>query len=114
MRVLENIPARLDVEDVKRQLRLNAKAGPSADVGELVELIANTPSEGGTNLEEALQLGMEKAKEDFLAGAQNRVILLIHVRRPLRGLGKWVEGVFFQLIRISPFVQRARRNLETD
>jgi hypothetical protein len=38
MRVLENIPARLDVEDVKRQLRLNAKAGPSADVGELVEL----------------------------------------------------------------------------
>ena len=44
---------------------------------------------------------------------QRRVILLIHVRRPLRGFGKWVESVFFQLIRISPFVQRARRNLQS-
>lgn len=36
MRVLDTIPVHLDVEDVKRHLRLNAKAGPSADVGELV------------------------------------------------------------------------------
>lgn len=42
---------------------------------------------------------------------EERVILLIHVRRPLRGIGRWVESFFFNLIRLSPFVQRARKNL---
>jgi aspartyl/asparaginyl beta-hydroxylase (cupin superfamily) len=43
---------------------------------------------------------------------RNRVILLIHIRRPLRGIGRWIESIFFQLIRLSPFVQEARRNLQ--
>jgi len=38
MRVLDTILVHLDVEDLKRQLRLNTKTGSSADVGELVEL----------------------------------------------------------------------------
>ena len=43
---------------------------------ELARVIAETPSEGGTNLEEALRLGVEKATERMLEGAQNRIILL--------------------------------------
>ena len=42
---------------------------------------------------------------------EDRVILLIHIRRPLRGAGKWIEGIFFRAIQLSPFVQRVRRNL---
>lgn len=42
---------------------------------------------------------------------EERVILLLHVRRPLRGPGKWLDSAFMGLIRISPFVQEARRNL---
>lgn len=38
MRVLDTFPVHLDMEEVKRHLRLNTKAGPSADVRELVEL----------------------------------------------------------------------------
>ena len=36
MRVLDNIPIQLDLEEVKGQLRLNTKAGSSSDVRELV------------------------------------------------------------------------------
>ncbi len=43
---------------------------------ELLRVLAETPSEGGTNLEEALLLGLEKAVEHRLEGAQNRIILL--------------------------------------
>ena len=42
---------------------------------------------------------------------QDRVILLLHVRRPLRGAGRLVESVFFRVIQLSPFVQRVRTNL---
>lgn len=42
---------------------------------------------------------------------EDRVILLIHVRRPLRGAGKWVERLFFRALQLSPFVQRVRANL---
>lgn len=38
MRVLDNIPIQLDLEEVKRQLRLNTKAGSSSDVRELVAI----------------------------------------------------------------------------
>lgn len=41
----------------------------------------------------------------------DRVILLMHVRRPLRGAGKWVEWLFFRSIQLSPFVKRVRNNL---
>ena len=43
---------------------------------QLVELINNLPSEGGTNIEAALTLAFEKAREQQLVGAQNRIILL--------------------------------------
>jgi Mg-chelatase subunit ChlD len=59
-----------------RTPRLVRDSVPGDKVGELVKIIRDTPSEGGTNLEEALRLGLEKAREDFLEGAQNRIILL--------------------------------------
>ncbi|MEM9080599.1 MAG: von Willebrand factor type A domain-containing protein, partial [Verrucomicrobiota bacterium] len=43
---------------------------------ELLELMRRMPAEGGTNVEEALKLARVKAREHFLEGAQNRVILL--------------------------------------
>ncbi|MDF1740738.1 MAG: von Willebrand factor type A domain-containing protein [Verrucomicrobiales bacterium] len=59
-----------------RQPRLLADrvAGDQAD--SLVETVANLPSEGGTNLEAALDLAFEKALEQKTPGAQNRIILL--------------------------------------
>lgn len=59
-----------------RQPRLvaDAIAGPEANA--LVETVSTLPSEGGTNLEAALQLATEKAREHQLEGAQNRIVLL--------------------------------------
>ena len=42
----------------------------------LLQILRETPSEGGTNVEEALKLARAKALEHFEEGAQNRVILL--------------------------------------
>ena len=42
----------------------------------LLKILRETPSEGGTNVEEALKLARAKALEHFQEGAQNRVILL--------------------------------------
>jgi Mg-chelatase subunit ChlD len=42
----------------------------------LVQLLDNLPSEGGTNIEAALKLAFEKAQEQRLDNAQNRIILL--------------------------------------
>lgn len=42
----------------------------------LLQLIENLPSEGGTNIEAALVLAHEKAAEQQLVGAQNRIVLL--------------------------------------
>lgn len=42
----------------------------------LLQILRETPSEGGTNVEEALKLARAKALEHFQEGAQNRVILL--------------------------------------
>jgi Mg-chelatase subunit ChlD len=51
--------------------RVNGKAAM-----QLVQTIENLPSEGGTNLESALTLAFEKALEQKMDQAQNRVILL--------------------------------------
>ena len=59
-----------------RTPRLLREGVAGNEAGALAELVAQTPSEGGTNLEAALQLGLEKAKENFLDGAQNRIVLL--------------------------------------
>jgi Domain of unknown function (DUF3520)/von Willebrand factor type A domain/von Willebrand factor len=49
----------------------------SGNQGEaLLQLIETLPSEGGTNIEAALLLAREKAAEQMLAGAQNRIVLL--------------------------------------
>ncbi|WP_411845481.1 von Willebrand factor type A domain-containing protein [Roseibacillus persicicus] len=42
----------------------------------LLKILRETPSEGGTNVEEALKLARAKALEHYEDGAQNRVILL--------------------------------------
>ncbi|MCG8600387.1 MAG: von Willebrand factor type A domain-containing protein, partial [Verrucomicrobiales bacterium] len=59
-----------------RQPRLLADKIAGDQTGNLVERIRNLPSEGGTNLESALQLAFEKAKEQQLDTAQNRIVLL--------------------------------------
>ncbi|MCA9217662.1 MAG: von Willebrand factor type A domain-containing protein, partial [Planctomycetales bacterium] len=59
-----------------RQPRLLADRVSGAQSKQLVDLIQNLPSEGGTNIEAALQLAFEKAQEQKVEGAQNRVILL--------------------------------------
>jgi len=59
-----------------RQPRLIADAVPGNEATTLAETVAHLPSEGGTNLEAALQLGFEKAREHFEASAQNRIVLL--------------------------------------
>jgi hypothetical protein len=59
-----------------RQPRLLADKVSGAQADQLVQLVANIPSEGGTNLEAALQLAFEKAREQKIDSAQNRVIML--------------------------------------
>ncbi|MDC0278987.1 von Willebrand factor type A domain-containing protein [bacterium] len=58
------------------QPRLLADRVSGGQAKDLVNLIHNLPSEGGTNLEAALQLAVEKAKEQFSDSAQNRIILM--------------------------------------
>jgi Mg-chelatase subunit ChlD len=59
-----------------RQPRLLADKVSGSQSHQLIELIADSPSEGGTNMEAALQLAFEKAREQQVDGAQNRIILL--------------------------------------
>ncbi len=59
-----------------RQPRLLADKVSGAQSSQLVSLIEDLPSEGGTNIEAALRLAFEKAREQQVEGAQNRVILL--------------------------------------
>ncbi|TAE77418.1 MAG: DUF3520 domain-containing protein [Verrucomicrobia bacterium] len=65
----------ITVAGFSRQPRLLADRLPGARAEELNALIAQTPSEGGTNLEEGIKLGEELAKRQFHAAAQNRVVL---------------------------------------
>jgi hypothetical protein len=55
---------------------LLAEKIPGDQPQRLLDLLARTPSDGGTNLEEALKLGEIVAKRNELAGAQNRLLLL--------------------------------------
>ena len=59
-----------------RQPRLLADSISGANANKLVQAVSTLPSEGGTNIEAALQLAFEKAKEHHAANAQNRIILL--------------------------------------
>jgi Mg-chelatase subunit ChlD/tetratricopeptide (TPR) repeat protein len=58
-----------------RQPRLLADRMPGARAQELNKIIAQTPSEGGTNLEEGLKLAEELAKRQFNPAVQNRIVL---------------------------------------
>ena len=59
-----------------RTPRLLADKVPGNQGEALLKLIETLPSEGGTNIEAALLLAREKAAEQQLAGAQNRIVLL--------------------------------------
>lgn len=59
-----------------RTPRLLADRVSGDKVAQLAEVVESTPSEGGTNIEQALELGIAKAKEQLLEGGQNRIILL--------------------------------------
>jgi Ca-activated chloride channel homolog len=59
-----------------RQPRLLAENVPGDQGAKLADTVARTPSEGGTNLEEALKLASQLARRHRLASAQNRVVLL--------------------------------------
>ena len=59
-----------------RTPRLLAENVSGDQAAKLVEVAANTPSEGGTNMEAALGLASELALRHKLAGAQNRVVVL--------------------------------------
>ena len=59
-----------------RRPRLLADKVRGAQVSQLVQQIQELPSEGGTNIEAALQLAFEKAQEQQVENAQNRIILL--------------------------------------
>ncbi len=56
--------------------RLLADKVPGNQGETLLQLIESLPSEGGTNIEAALQLAHEKAAEQQFVGAQNRIVLL--------------------------------------
>ena len=59
-----------------RTPRLLAERVKGNEVAKLAGFVANPLSEGGTNLEEALSSGLQLAKQQFLKGAQNRIILI--------------------------------------
>lgn len=42
---------------------------------------------------------------------EDRIVLLMHVKRPMRSFGRWLGGLFLAGARASTFVQDARKNL---
>jgi hypothetical protein len=58
-----------------RQPRLLVDRLPGNRAQELNAIFAQTPSEGGTNLEEGIKLGEELALRQFNPAAQNRIVL---------------------------------------
>ncbi len=59
-----------------RTTRLLAERVKGNEVAKLAGFVANPLTEGGTNLEGALSTGLQLAKQQFVKGAQNRIILL--------------------------------------
>jgi hypothetical protein len=67
---------RITLVGFARQPRLLAEGVPGNQAAQLLGIVAHTPPEGGTNLEEALKLAGELARRQFFAGAQNRIVVL--------------------------------------
>lgn len=59
-----------------RTPRLLAERVKGNESGKLAEIVSNPLTEGGTNLEAALTSGLQLARQQFVEGAQNRIILL--------------------------------------
>lgn len=66
---------KVTVAGFSRRPRLLADRLDGEDAGQLSEIVRQAPAEGGTNLEEALRLGEELARRQFVPGAQNRAVL---------------------------------------
>ncbi len=81
-RAMEALASHLSANDsvtligFARQPRLIADRLSGERANELAGMVERAPSEGGTNLEEALNLAAAKAKEQFVEGGQNRIVLL--------------------------------------
>ncbi len=58
-----------------RTPRLLADNLAGDQAGKMADLVNQSASEGGTNLEEAIKLAGQKAAQNKLAGAQNRIVL---------------------------------------
>ncbi len=67
---------RISVVAFARTSRLWVDALPGNQAGELAERVGNLTPEGGTNLEEALNLAYATAARHFLSTGVNRVVLL--------------------------------------
>jgi Ca-activated chloride channel homolog len=67
---------RITLVGFARQPRLLAEAVAGDQAGQLVDLVARIPAEGGTDLEAALKLGGDLAGRHQTAGAQNRLVVL--------------------------------------
>jgi secreted protein with Ig-like and vWFA domain len=59
-----------------RQPRLLADQLSGDQARQVLDILARTPAEGGTNIEEALKLGGELARRHLTPQAQNRIVLL--------------------------------------
>ncbi|MFO0977900.1 MAG: von Willebrand factor type A domain-containing protein [Planctomycetaceae bacterium] len=59
-----------------RQPRLLAENISGTEAAKLVQLVEQLPSEGGTNIEAALQLAFKKTASHKTPGAQHRIVLL--------------------------------------
>ena len=44
---------------------------------------------------------------------EDRVVLLMHIKRPMKTIGRWLGGLFLEGAKASTFVQDARKNLLT-
>jgi Ca-activated chloride channel homolog len=67
---------RLTLIGFARQPRLLAENLPGDRAREVLDLIARTPAEGGTNMEEALKLATQLALRHRGANTQNRIVML--------------------------------------
>jgi hypothetical protein len=65
----------VSVVGFSRTPRLLADSMQGNQANKLAELVNQSASEGGTNLEEAIQLAEQMAARSQLAGAQNRIVL---------------------------------------
>lgn len=63
------------VAGFSRRSRLLADRLDGEFAEQLNDLVGEVPAEGGTNLEQALELGGDLAKRQWIEGAQNRVVL---------------------------------------